>query len=192
MRRFRDYSLSGVLRAPSDDGGGAAPPVSESVLKNKTFTYDDLSELRRESAGHRVRAKESETKAAEIQAALDKANGDLRAASERLTASEAAALDRVLRAELKTLAVKEGMVDLDGLKILDLSGVTLDKDGKLVGADALMEAAKKSKPYLFGAVASSSGTAKVPGATPPVAKSAKDMTAEEYATAKAELIKVRR
>ena len=85
-------------------------------------------------------------------------------------------------------ALKAGMVDLDGLKLADLSGVKLNEAGEVEGAEALMEALKKSKPYLFGAPSSST-----PGTPPspktPEAKKATEMTDEEYQQAKAALLR---
>jgi hypothetical protein len=72
------------------------------------------------------------------------------------------------------------MVDLDGLKLLDLSSVKLNDNGEIDGADALMAAAKTSKPYLFGAVGNTSNPQTPPTPKAPEVKSAKDMTPEEY------------
>jgi len=168
------------------------PAVLESALKNKTFTYDDLREMRAEAASYRVGKKDAETKLAEAQAKLDRAAGEIAAGNEKLTASEKAANDRLIHAELKAIAVKAGLVDVDGLKLLDLSGVSLDKDGNLVGGDALIEAAKKSKPYLFGGAGGTGSTEKPPAKKAGEPKNAKDMTADEYRAARADLTRVRR
>jgi hypothetical protein len=104
---------------------------------------------------------------------------------------QAEADQRVLMAELKSEAVKNGMVDADGLKLADLSGVSL-KDGKLEGADALFAGLKESKPYLFGQPQSnSSNPNKPPSPTPPTPKNAREMTDEEYAAAKASVTKLK-
>lgn len=50
---------------------------------------------------------------------------------------------------LRDAAREAGMRDVDALKMLDTSGVSLDDGGKLVGADAVFKAAKAAKPYLF-------------------------------------------
>jgi hypothetical protein len=83
---------------------------------------------------------------------------------------------------LKSEAVKAGMVDVDGLKLADLSGVTI-KDGKLDGADALFTS-EESKPYLFGS-RRATAAAQTPCGQTPEAKHAKDMTDAEYAAEKA-------
>ena len=95
---------------------------------------------------------------------------------------------RVIRAELKTLATTAaGMIDLDGLKLADLSTVKINKDGEVEGAAEMMEALKKSKPYLFG-TATTSTTTKPPPADKPKLKLATEMTNEEYAVARSAAI----
>ena len=80
------------------------------------------------------------------------------------------------------------MIDLDGLKLADLSKVKLLETGDIEGADALMEQMKKDKPYLFGKQTSTSPTDKdpKPGDTKP--KLATDMSSEEYAAARKKAI----
>jgi hypothetical protein len=55
-----------------------------------------------------------------------------------------------LAAALKGAAQKARMIDLDWLKLVDMSKVTLEDDGSVKGADELMAALKEAKPYLFG------------------------------------------
>ena len=81
----------------------------------------------------------------------------------RVAELEAATRAAVIGGELKAEAVRAGMVDLDGLKLADLSAVTLDDRGAVVGAAAVMAALRRAKPWLFGA-ANSSSTAAVPQA----------------------------
>jgi hypothetical protein len=66
-------------------------------------------------------------------------------------------------AALKAAALKAGMIDLDGLKLADVSKVTLEDDGTVKGAAELVVALKERWPYLFG-------------------KHARDMTPEEQVT----------
>ncbi len=97
---------------------------------------------------------------------------------------------RLVRAELKAEAVRAGMVDLDGLKLLDISAARLTEAGEVEGAGALMAQLRRDKPWLFGG-ASSSATASPPPAAPPVAKKATEMTDAEYRAARADLLKRR-
>ncbi|MGH8326840.1 MAG: hypothetical protein ACRET2_08775 [Steroidobacteraceae bacterium] len=97
---------------------------------------------------------------------------------------------RLIHAELKAEALRAGIVDLDGLKLIDLSGVTLGTNGEIEGGAALVAALKRSKPWLFGS-ASSSAAAKPPAALAPRQKLASEMTDDEYRAARAALLKRR-
>lgn len=103
--------------------------------------------------------------------------------TEKITAAEARANERIIRAELKLAAQKAGMIDMDGLKLADVSKVTLEEDGSVKGADELMVALKEAKPYLFGTVQKgTSNQMPAPKAGDTGApKMAKDMTADERA-----------
>jgi hypothetical protein len=99
---------------------------------------------------------------------------------------------RLVRAELKAEAVRAGMVDLDGLRLIDLPALKLNERGEVVGAATLMQELRKSKPWLFGATAQSSSS---PSSPPPVSPSkqklATEMTDAEYRVARAAILKQR-
>ena len=95
---------------------------------------------------------------------------------------------RVLRAELKVEAVRAGIVDLDGLKLLDLKKVELTSEGELANAAELMAQLRRAKPWLFGGTSSSS-PASPPPAQPPRQKLATEMTDDEYRAARAAILK---
>lgn len=138
--------------------------------------------LRAESKAHRLRA---------AQAEKDRDDAVTRSKTENealIAAANKRADERVLRSELKAAALKAGMVDLDGLKLADLSKVKLQENGDIEGADALMEEMKKAKPYLFGKPGSStSSTDDPPPKGDTKAKSAKEMTPEEHKAERAKL-----
>jgi hypothetical protein len=180
---------------PSSGGGGnpPAPPPAPPQNPLKTIPIellpdewkDHARDLRKENAKLSAALKASETTLAEAVAeAVSKAE---KASGEKLTAAEKAGQERLIRAELKASAVKAGMVDLDGLKLADLSKVKLNAEGDVEGADELMTEMKKAKPYLFG-TPNSSNPKTPPSNTPPAAKNAKDMTPEEHKAAKAALL----
>ncbi len=98
---------------------------------------------------------------------------------QRLAALEASLRERLLRAELKGHAIRAGMVDLDGLKLLDISRLALNDNDEVVGAAELMAEARWAKPWLFGG-ASTSSAAAAPPAQAPKAKLATDMTEAEW------------
>jgi hypothetical protein len=98
---------------------------------------------------------------------------------------------RLIRAELKSEALRAGMVDLDGLKLIELDQLKLSTDGEVDGAPALMARLKKAKPWLFG-TSSSSSIATPPPAQAPRQKLATEMTDAEYRTAREVLLKYHR
>lgn len=108
----------------------------------------------------------------------------------RLEEIEANTTARLIRAELKAEAVRAGMVDLDGLKLVDASAVKLNAQGDVEGAAALMTQMRRAKPWLFGG-ASSSSTAVPPPSQVPEGKLATKMSYDEWQAARAELLKRR-
>jgi hypothetical protein len=95
---------------------------------------------------------------------------------------------RLIAANLRTEAVRAGMIDLDGLKLIDLSEVCLDDHDKVVGGRQIMTELRRIKPWLFGA-ASTSSVAIAPASQPVRQKTAMDMTEEEYAAARTAVTK---
>ena len=114
----------------------------------------------------------------------------LAALEQRLADVEADAQSRILRAELRAEAVRAGMVDLDGLKLIDAAAVRLADSGEVEGAATLMHDLRRAKPWLF-APASSSSTAAPPRTEPPRARSAVEMSEDEWRAARAELLRRR-
>jgi hypothetical protein len=107
----------------------------------------------------------------------------------RLAETQKDARSRLVRAELKVEAVRAGMVDLDGLKLLDLADVQLNADGEIGNAAHLMTQFRRAKPWLFGGTSSSS-PANAPPAQPPRQKLATEMTDAEYRIARAAFLKL--
>ncbi len=108
----------------------------------------------------------------------------------RLVEVETAAAAQVLRAELRAAAVRAGMVDLDGIRLIDTAALALNAAGELEGGAALMRELRTRKPWLFGG-ASSSSTATPPPPAVARGKLATEMTAEEWQAARAELLRRR-
>ncbi len=98
---------------------------------------------------------------------------------------------KLIRAELKAEAVKAGMVDLDGLKLIDASEVRLNDAGELVEAGAVITRLKKAKPWLFGGPGSTSAAANPPRPEPPRMRNATEMSHEEWLQARAALLRRR-
>jgi hypothetical protein len=158
--KFRMFPLmEGEGEGGGGDGGAAKAKVPE------TFSREYVHELREENKATRLRLQAEETarKAAEDAAAASaKATTDATTAAEvtaaaKIKDAQTAADKRVIQAELKAIAIEAGMVDLDGLKLADLSGVKLNKDGEVEGGKEMMDALKKTKAYLFKEPSSSNG-----------------------------------
>ena len=97
---------------------------------------------------------------------------------------------QLVRVELKAEAIRAGMIDLDGLKLIEPTSLPLNAAGELEGAGDVIQKLKRAKPWLFGQ-ASSSSAAAPPPSTPPRARLATEMTLDEWRTARAEMLKRR-
>ena len=107
-----------------------------------------------------------------------------------LAAENAGLRARLVQAELRTEALRAGMVDLDGVRLIDPALVKLTEGGALEGGAALMARLRQDKPWLFGrAGGSSSSGASAPAAAPAAPRSAMDMGVEEWRAARAELLR---
>ena len=175
---------------PVDPGGSTPPstPPAAPVTGKETFSREYVQELRHENASYRTRAIEAEKKAQEAETkatkAAEEAEARARKAAEdadaKVKEGHTSAEQRIIRAELKAEAIKAGMVDLDGLKLADLSAVKLDESGNVQGATELLAALKESKPYLFKEPTSStSHTGEPPPKKKPEPFDARTATPEE-------------
>ena len=96
---------------------------------------------------------------------------------------------RLLASELRVEAVRAGMVDLDGVKLIDAGALKVDEGGSLVDGAGVIAALRAAKPWLFGR--SSSSGAVAPRAEAPRVKTAMEMSVEEWRAARAELLRRR-
>jgi hypothetical protein len=117
---------------------------------------------------------------------------ELRARAEmlerRLANTEQEARARMVQAELKVEALRAGIVDLDGLRLLDPSEVEIAETGEVKNAADVITQLRRAKPWLF-AGASSSSSANPPPAQPPRQKLATEMTDAEYRAARAAILR---
>ncbi len=91
--------------------------------------------------------------------------------------------DRLLMANLKAEALRAGMIDLDGLRLIDLSAARLDKDDNVIGGQTIMAELRRNKPWLFGP-SSSSSSSTAPASRPVRQKTALEMSNDEYIAAR--------
>jgi len=119
--------------------------------------------------------------------ALRQRNQELQRA---LTEAQTVADRRLIAAALRAEALRNGMVDLDGLKLLENPDLAVTEDGEVPGARQALAKLRQDKPWLFGEKSSSS-TAQPPPTSRPSQKLATDMTLDEWRRARAELVKRR-
>ena len=102
----------------------------------------------------------------------------------------AALRERLIQSELRAAAKDAGMHDMDGLRLLDQSGLVLNERMELPEAATLIARLKHDKPYLF-TTRNSSTAASPPPASPATAHDAMRMTLEEWRAARSELLRRR-
>lgn len=167
---------------PGSTGGNITPAAP---VKPETFSKEYVHELREENKSWRTKHNEGQTAYAVEKARADAAEV-ARDAAKAEAQKEADA--RVMRAELKSVALKHGIVDLKGLALLDLTGLKMNADGELEGADALFEAAKTASPWLFGSKNTGSTNAP-PEKKPVVPVDVRKADQKDYDAAKAAYLK---
>jgi len=96
----------------------------------------------------------------------------------------------IVQSQLQLEAVKSGMVDLDGLMLLDIGDIPRDEKGGLKDAAGVITKLRRQKPWLFNG-ASSSAHAAAPASAPPKVKRATDMTLAEWREARSDLLRHR-
>lgn len=188
LRNRRLFDVEPVPPTPTPSAVPPIPPAMPTPPQQASFSREYVTELREEAKTYRLRADEAKREADAAKAAADAAKAEAEAAK---TAAEQAANDRIIRAELKAEAAKAGMVDLDGLKLADLSSVTIGEDGSVTGATELLAKLKEGKPYLFGAPPAHSSQPNPPPPAPDKVppSDVRKMTKEEYEAAKRKAVR---
>ncbi len=102
----------------------------------------------------------------------------------QLHEAEIQSATRLRQAELKAEAMRAGIIDLDGLKLIDVSA---QADSE---ASAVIAKLRRDKPWMF-TQASSTSAASPPQAAPMKRKMATEMSVEEWRAARAELLRRR-
>lgn len=159
---------------PNAGGGSQSPPAGGG---GQTFTQAELERILGERlAREREKYKDYEDlkkKAAEFDKWQEAQKSDLQKAQEAAKKAQeerdralATANERLIKAEVKAIAVELGLVDADAAyALMDRSGVKVKDDGSVEGVKAALEALLKAKPYLKGAAKPGSvGVGTNPGA----------------------------
>jgi len=121
---------------------------------------------------------------------VDELRERTRQLEQELASARKEADEQLTLAGLRTEAVRAGMIDLDGLKLLDRAAVKLGNDRQVVNGAELMQDLRERKPWLF-ARASSSSPADAPSSRPPRPRLATEMSHDEYVAARAAILKRR-
>ena len=111
------------------------------------------------------------------------------ALEQQLKEVELQATARLRQSELKSEAVRAGIIDLDGLRLLD-PAVMVSRSSESFDPAAIVSGLRREKPWLFGVPSSSSFKA-APAAVPARHRLATEMSVEEWRAARAELIRYR-
>lgn len=128
--------------------------------------------------------------APDLQTTVVELRAEIQRLEQHLKDSDEAAKLRLMQVQLSAAALRAGMIDLDGLKLLDLPGAKANEQGEFDSADSIIGDLKQRKPWLFRG-SSSSPSANPPPAQSPRPKMATQMTPDEYRTARAELLRRR-
>jgi hypothetical protein len=155
----------------SADKAAADAAAAEAANKNKPddekFSREYVERLRNEAKAAKDRAKALEDAAAQREADEAKAKDDQKKVAElaekrakeaekKLADATANTNQRLIRAELRSLAREAGILDIDDIKLLDVKDVTVDDDGEVIGAKAAIDAFKAAKPHKFKTAADTS------------------------------------
>jgi hypothetical protein len=132
-------------------------------------------ELSAENKKYRQKANASSKEALEAKKAAE----DAKKSTDQL---KSIADQRIIRAELKTIAVKEGLIDLeDACKLVDMSSIKVSEGGDVLGAAEMITNLKTTKPYLFKSNNSSQTDYQAPPSSAAISKeNAMDLSDEDY------------
>jgi hypothetical protein len=208
---LRQMMMQARFMSPEGDdpAGGpapATPPATPATPPAKTgnplldLPIDEVpdqwrehaKELRRENANLRAITKTIDEAAAQkkLDDAVAAALAAERVKTQELIEGERKATQKItINSELRVIAARMGMVNLDDLKLADASSLMVDGEtGQVVGAEALLTAFKESRPYLFQEPkSSSSSTDTPPPKNKPAPFDARTATPEERAAKAKEL-----
>lgn len=127
---------------------------------------------------------DQDTESSNTTGLLEELQSRAEALERRLTEVQQQAEARLIRAELKAEAIRAGIVDPDGLKLIDISALKLNDSGEFEAAAELISEFKQAKPWLFGSQRSSSSGSAAPPSSPPRQKLATEMTESEWRRAR--------
>ena len=111
-----------------------------------------------------------------------------------MAALQAESNGRLIRSELQLRALQNGIVDIDALRLLDTSAISIGADGAVIGAHEALEQFRSAKPYLFeqgrsgpGYVTTSSAQ-RAPAPAQAQAVDARNLTRDQWQAERARLL----
>jgi hypothetical protein len=132
-------------QSASNNGGEVQHEKQEN--KQETFTKEYVSELRDKVKSSKSKIAELEAKTKEELAKKDRDFEEL--LNSKLAEVSSTYKKEIILSKLQTEALKAGIVDVDGIKLADLSSLSIDENNVLQGASEVISSLKESKPYLF-------------------------------------------
>lgn len=156
--------------------------------KSRTLTPYEES-LRRESIKRKERIRALDAELAQVRKAASETAAALEAERKSRADADETARVRLIKAELKAAAVAARIIDPRDLSLLDMTGVKVADDGTVEGAEEMIAAFKKDRPYLFGGDGSTSTPTRgdTPSAAKAAPKNAKDLSPSDRNEALASL-----
>jgi hypothetical protein len=160
-----DQAVKAAADKVAADKAAADKVAADNKGKNeedKQFTREYVERLRKEAKDAKDAAKALADAAAQRESDEAKAKDDQKkvaelaekraiAAEKKLAETTENANKRLISTELRSLAREAGIVDIDDIKLLDAKDVTVDDDGEVIGAKAIIDAFKAAKPHKFKA-----------------------------------------
>lgn len=114
----------------------------------KTITQNRERKEKLDEAKQKLSEKESAEREAQRQRDIEQ--GNYKKVAEDSEKTVASMKERLMRAEVRAYAIKEGIVDPTIVDLLPLEGVSINDSLEVVGAEKAIGKYKREKPYLFG------------------------------------------
>ncbi len=146
--------------AGDDSGDKSASDSGAKPDNNKSYSEDYVKGLRSEAAGYRTELKSTKTELENVNKRLQEIEDKDLSESEKLkrerdeavtkaTAAQTQAQQRIIRAEVKNVAVDLEFQDpSDAARFIDSEALKFDEDGEPTNVRELLEDVLKAKPYL--------------------------------------------
>lgn len=145
----KDADISKDKDKDSDQTGGDTGKKSE-----RTFTQEELDSiirdrLKKQNASWEKKIADEKKKAEMTEA--ERAKAEREEAERKSAAAIEKANQRLIRAEVKSVAADLKIIDADAaFALMDRTGVSVEDDDRVIGVKAALESLIKSKPYLVG------------------------------------------